>query len=109
MISLKHFERFRDTTEAVTSATALIEGKMSKKLKKMLKKIVVKENNEELAVCDAKLGNVIKDKLNIACVTSSAIQELMSCIRSQIENLIPEWSVDDDNAMQLGLSHGFAP
>ncbi len=109
MISFKHFERFRDTTEAVSSATALIEGKMSKKLKKMLKKIVVNENNEELAVSDAKLGNVIKDKLNIPCVTSSAIQELMSCIRSQIENLIPEWSVEDENAMQLGLSHGSDP
>ena len=105
MLSLKHFERFRDTTEAVSSATALIEGKMNKKLKKMLKKVVLKEN-EELAVCDAKLGNAIKEKLNIGCVTSSVIQELMTCIRSQIENLVPEWSPEDEAAMQLGLSHG---
>ena len=105
LLSLKHFERFRDTTEAISSATALIEGKMNKKLKKMLKKIVVKEN-EELAVSDAALGKAIKDKLNIGCVTSSVIQELMTCIRSQIENLIPEWSAEDEGAMQLGLSHG---
>ena len=106
LISLKHFERFRDTTEAISSATALIEGKMGKKLKKMLKKVVLKDGNEELAVADAKLGNAIKDKLNIGCVTSKAIEELMTCIRSQIENLIPEWVPEDEAAMQLGLSHG---
>lgn len=105
LLSLKHFERFRDTTEAISSTTALIEGKMNKKLKKMLKKVVVKEN-EELAVSDAKLGNAIKEKLNIGCVTSSVIQELMTCIRSQIENLVPDWSAEDEAAMQLGLSHG---
>ncbi|XP_054166989.1 nucleolar protein 58-like [Oppia nitens] len=106
LLALQHFERFKDTTEAISSATALIEGKMNKKLKKMLKKIVLTDVSEELAVADAKLGNVIKDKLNIGCVTSSAIQELMTGIRSQIENLVPEWSAEDEAAMQLGLSHG---
>ena len=33
---------------------------MSKTLKTMLKKLVVKEAQETLAVADAKLGNVIK-------------------------------------------------
>jgi len=33
---------------------------MSKALKKLMKKLVVKESQEELAVADAKLGNVIK-------------------------------------------------
>ena len=33
---------------------------MSKTLKKMLKKLVVKETQEALAVADAKLGNSIK-------------------------------------------------
>ena len=33
---------------------------MSKTLKKMLKKLVVKEAQETLAVADAKLGNAIK-------------------------------------------------
>ncbi|CAG2163656.1 unnamed protein product [Oppiella nova] len=84
----------------------IICTKKGKKLKKMLKKVVLKDGNEELAVADAKLGNAIKDKLNIGCVTSQAIQELMSCIRSQIENLIPEWVPEDEAAMQLGLSHG---
>lgn len=42
----------------------------------------------QLAVADAKLGGLIKDKLAIPCVADSSIFELMRCIRSQIENLV---------------------
>lgn len=42
------------------AATAAVEGKMSKSLKKMLKKIASKDIHEELAVADAKLGGIIK-------------------------------------------------
>ena len=42
------------------AATAAVEGKMSKTLKKMMKKLVVKEAQEQLLVADAKLGNSIK-------------------------------------------------
>ena len=45
---------------AFSAATASVEGKMNKPLKKLLKKLVVKEAHEELAVADAKLGNCIK-------------------------------------------------
>ena len=43
-----------------SAATATVEGKMSKSLKKVLKKIVAKDIHQELAVADAKLGGVIK-------------------------------------------------
>jgi len=42
------------------ATTAAVEGKMNKSLKKLLKKLVVGEAQEQLAVADAKLGNVIK-------------------------------------------------
>lgn len=42
------------------ASTALVEGKLSKNLKKILKKIVAKDAHEQLAVADAKLGGVIK-------------------------------------------------
>jgi len=38
----------------------MVEGKMSKGLKKLLKKVVAEDAHEQLAVADAKLGNVIK-------------------------------------------------
>ena len=45
---------------SLTAATATVEGKMSKSLKKVLKKIVAKDIHQELAIADAKLGGVIK-------------------------------------------------
>lgn len=44
----------------LTAATALVEGKISKNLRKVLKKIAAKEAHEQLAIADAKLGGVIK-------------------------------------------------
>lgn len=42
------------------AATALVEGKLGKSLKKVLKKVVAKEAHEQLAISDAKLSGVIK-------------------------------------------------
>ncbi|KAJ8320403.1 hypothetical protein KUTeg_001990 [Tegillarca granosa] len=119
MLKMKHFKKFQDTTEAlavkgkhivktwifgighIKAATAAVEGKMSKPLKKLLKKLVVKEAQEELAVSDAKLGNVIKDKFNISCVSNSNIQELMRGIRSQMNSLITGLPEKEMAAMSL--------
>uniref|UniRef100_A0A8C6WU21 Nucleolar protein 58 n=1 Tax=Neogobius melanostomus TaxID=47308 RepID=A0A8C6WU21_9GOBI len=77
VLKLKHFEKFQDTTEALAAATALVEGKIGKSLKKVLKKIVAKEAHEQLAISDAKLGGVIKEKLDISCVHSPAVADLL--------------------------------
>lgn len=108
VLTLKHFQKFQDTTEALAMATAAVEGKMSKGLKKMLKKLFIKEAHETLAVADSKLGNAIKDKLNISCVSNSAIQELMRCIRSQTESLISGLPHKELAAMSLGLAHSLS-
>ena len=88
VVKLKMFEKFEDTTEALASATAVVEGKMSKGLKKLLKKVIAEDAHEKLAVADAKLGQAIKSKLELDCVHDSAIAELMRCIRSQLSGLI---------------------
>ncbi len=75
-------------TAALSAATAAVEGKMGKGLKKMLKKVFSSDVQDSLAVADAKLGGVIKDKLNISCVHSSAVHELFRGIRNQMANLI---------------------
>ena len=40
VVKLKQFQKFEDTTEALSAATAAVEGKMSKSLKKLLKKVI---------------------------------------------------------------------
>ncbi|XP_040888692.1 nucleolar protein 58 [Toxotes jaculatrix] len=108
IVKLKHFEKFQDTTEALAAATALVEGKIGKSLKKVLKKVVAKEAHEQLAVSDAKLGGVIKDKLDLSCVQSPAVAELMRCIRSQMEGLITGLPPREISAMSLGLAHSLS-
>lgn len=43
-----------------SAATASVEGKMSKSLKSIMKKVVSKDVTEQMAVADAKIGNIIK-------------------------------------------------
>uniref|UniRef100_A0A2M4ADG7 Nucleolar protein 58 n=1 Tax=Anopheles triannulatus TaxID=58253 RepID=A0A2M4ADG7_9DIPT len=108
IVKLKHFEKFADTTEALSAATAAVEGKVSKSLKKVLKKLVVDDVQSQLLVADAKLGNAIKDKLSLQCVSNTSVQELMRCIRSQSENLLSGLPKKEMTAMSLGLAHSLS-
>merc|ERR1712047_184237 len=108
LIKLKHFQKFKDTTEALAAATAGVEGKMSKTLKKTLKKLVAADMLDTLAVADAKLGVSIKEKMEMNCVTSSAVQELMRCIRGQMNSLITGLPQKELSAMALGLAHSLS-
>ncbi|XP_029462145.1 nucleolar protein 58 [Rhinatrema bivittatum] len=108
IVKLKQFEKFQDTTEALAASTALVEGKLSKGLKKILKKIVAKEAHEQLAIADSKLGGVIKEKLNLSCIHSPMVTELMRGIRSQVEGLITGLPAREMAAMSLGLAHSLS-
>lgn len=101
-VKLKHFQKFEDTTEALAAATAAVEGKLCKTLKKTLKKLVSEDVQNELLVADAKLGSAIKDKLELKCVANSAVQELMRCIRSQSDSLLAGLPKKEMTAMALG-------
>lgn len=108
-VKLKGFAKFEDTTEALACATAAVEGKLSKTLKKFIKtSIVDKGIKEELAVQDAKIGKAIQGKLGVTCLNDSSVNELMRGIRSQIDGLITGLRKEDLSAMQLGLSHSLS-
>ena len=84
VVKLKAFSKFLDTAEALQSATALVEGRVSSSMKKFLKKHL-KEGSDQLAVSDSKLGNAIKEKLGIPCVWDDGVMQLMRGLRSQLE------------------------
>lgn len=108
IVKLKHFAKFDDMTDALSAATAAIEGKMTKGLKKVLKKIFASDLHEQLAVADAKLGGVIKEKLNISCIHGGGVAELMRGIRQQMNSLITGLPETEINKMALGLSHSLS-
>lgn len=51
-----------------------------------LEQLAIKENSLLLSA-DSKLGIAIKDKLNL-CISNTAVQELVRCIRSQMDSLL---------------------
>merc|ERR1719161_1307718 len=103
VVKLKGFRPFENITQALECAAATMDNKLSKDLKKALKKA----EGSTLAVADAKLGNIIKDKLGIACVHGSGTMELMRGVRSQLEGLLEKEDVDLA-PMSLGLSHSLS-
>ncbi|VDM33420.1 unnamed protein product [Hydatigera taeniaeformis] len=105
-IQLEKFVKFEDTKEALLAAADTIEGKISKKLKRLLKKLYVKEIRDDvLAVADKKLSQEITSKMNVSTLADSSVQNLMRAIRTHMASLIPAIDESDLMRMRLGLAH----
>ncbi|KAM0022820.1 putative Nop domain-containing protein [Helianthus debilis subsp. tardiflorus] len=105
VVKLKAFSKFENTSEALSAATLLVESKPSKGLRKFLRAHC---DGESLAVADSKLGNAIKEKLQIDCVHNQTVMELMRGVRSQLTELITGLGAQDLAPMSLGLSHSLS-
>uniref|UniRef100_A0A915BQ07 Nop domain-containing protein n=2 Tax=Parascaris univalens TaxID=6257 RepID=A0A915BQ07_PARUN len=101
-LKLVAFKKFKDTAEALDGINHLNEGKLGKTLKKVLRSKM--EENENLAVGDTKLGNIIKEKLDMQCVSNAATAELMRGIRAHVDSLLGEHK-QEMAAMNLALAH----
>jgi nucleolar protein 58 len=78
---------------------------VGKDLRKFLKKHA---DGETLAIADAKLGGLIKEKMGIVCVYSTGVMELMRGVRYQLNELVGGLSDADIAPMALGLSHSLS-
>ncbi|XP_023157531.1 probable nucleolar protein 5-2 [Zea mays] len=105
VVELKAFNKFENTSDALSAATMIIDSKPSKGLRKFLQKHC---EGETLAVADSKLGNAIKEKLKIDCLHNSAVMELMRGLRNQLTELITGLGAQDLGPMSLGLSHSLS-
>lgn len=115
-VNLLSFQPFMDTADAVSAATACIEGKMTKNLKSFLKKELKSKElkGESLAVADKTLAVDIKDGIsNLNVVNDAKTNELFRGIRCYLDELLEDTSEtaasgSDIRAMQLGLSHSLS-
>lgn len=111
-LSLLSFQPFEDTADAVTAATSILEGKVSKTLKSFLKKKLKKAASSSLAVADKTLGVNLKDTLDaVTIVSDNKTNELFRGIRCYMDELFDTeggMSAEDLRAMQLGLSHSLS-
>ncbi|KAG6508576.1 hypothetical protein ZIOFF_033950 [Zingiber officinale] len=105
IVKLQAFNKFENTSDALSATTLLIDSKPSKGLRKFLRAHC---DGETLAVADSKLGNAIKDKLKIDCLHNNAVMELMRGLRNQLTELIAGLAVQDLAPMSLGLSHSLS-
>jgi len=109
IVTLQKFKKFKNTSDALKAATALLDSKLSKGLKRFLRKEIVEKNiRDSLAVADAKLGGLIKEKLGIQCLHDFSVNELLRGIRSQMESLITDMAGSDMNVISLGLAHSLS-
>ncbi|RAL48134.1 hypothetical protein DM860_005558 [Cuscuta australis] len=103
VVKLKAFLKFENTSDALLTATRLIDSKPSKGLLEFLR---LHCEGETLAVADSKLGDAIKEKLQIDSVHNSKIMELMRGLRNQLTELISDVGCQDLALMSSGLSQG---
>lgn len=105
-VQLHAFSRFKDTKEAIKTVNKLIEGDLTKKAQKFLKKnSIIDEVQETIAVYDKTVAKAITDQLGIECETGSKYRELTRGIRHQMEALLTGLSAEEMQKMSLGLAH----
>ncbi|KAG9296531.1 hypothetical protein G9A89_015123 [Geosiphon pyriformis] len=109
-VKLKAFQKFENMSDAVSSVTALLEGKLSKDLKRFLKESIDSTSlkGDQLAVADQKLGAEISKKLGIKVISDSTVLDLYRGIRQQLSALISDVDSRNISSMALGLSHSLS-
>ncbi|KGU25583.1 nucleolar protein 58 [Candida albicans P57055] len=102
---IHRFEKFQSAANALEEANAIIEGKVSENLQKLLED-AKSDKKATLIVSEAKLGNAInKLGLNFQVVSDAASLDLQRAIKQFLSELLP--GLDDSalKQMSLGLAH----
>ncbi|KRY30638.1 Nucleolar protein 58, partial [Trichinella spiralis] len=108
-VQLVNFRKFSDVNQSLKSTMDIMENKCSKPLKKVIKKFVLPEMQEKLAVADAKLGNLIQEKFpGISCLSNSKITELFRGVRSNLNALLVDIPRRELENMAVALAHNMS-
>lgn len=102
---IHRFEKFQSAANALEEANAIIEGKVSDSLQKLLED-AKSDKKATLIVSETKLGNAInKLGLNFQVVSDAASLDLQRAIKQFLPELLP--GLDDAalKQMSLGLAH----
>ncbi|CAD2221970.1 nucleolar protein 58 [Angomonas deanei] len=103
---LKALLHFKSTTDALETTTQLINGELSKPMRKFLKKNYLEEEvSEELAVEDAKLAKAIKDTLSIPVVFGSTTRPTFRSLKENMDDILKGITTEQLRQTSLGLAH----
>jgi len=108
-LKLKQFEKFNSAAEALEEVAALVDGKVSPMLGKLLDSLK-DEKKATLAVADPKLGQAINKLpgITLTPVSDSTTNDLYRAIRENLSSLIPGLLPENIATMSLGLSHSLS-
>jgi len=96
------FEKFQSAANALEEANAIMEGKVSDSLKKLLED-AKSDKKATLIVSETKLGNSInKLGLNFQVVSDAASMDLHRAIKEFLPELLPGLDNSALNQMSLG-------
>jgi nucleolar protein 58 len=106
---LKQFEKFSSAAEALEEVAALVDGKVSPMLAKLLDSLK-DEKKASLAVADPKLGQAINKLpgITLTPISDSSTNDLYRAIRDNLSSLIPGLLPENISTMSLGLSHSLS-
>ncbi|PMD61873.1 putative nucleolar protein 58 [Hyaloscypha bicolor E] len=109
LLKLKHFEKFDSAATALEEIAALVEGKVSPMLAKILDTLK-DEKKASLAVADPKLGVAINKLpgLTLNPISDSTTFDIYRAIRDHLPSLIPGLLPENISTMSLGLSHSLS-
>ena len=106
---MKQFEKFNSAAEALEEVAALVDGKVSPMLAKLLDSLK-DEKKASLAVADPKLGQAINKLpgITLTPISDSTTNDLYRAIRGNLSSLIPGLLPENISTMSLGLSHSLS-
>lgn len=108
IMKLKSFLPFRSAEDALENINAVSEGELTQNLYNFLELNLGKEKKAALGVVDAKIGNIITEKLQIKCKSGNLVLELMRGIRLHFDRFIKGLKPGDLAQAQLGLGHSYS-
>lgn len=110
---LKAFVPFRSAQDALENINAVSEGLVHPLLKDFLeanfpKVKNIKKANFTIGVHDQRIGQQIRDELNLPCSFTGVVPELMRGIRFHFAKLLKSLEDTSINKAQLGLGHSYS-
>ncbi|QLQ81856.1 hypothetical protein HG537_0G01100 [Torulaspora globosa] len=99
------FSKFNSAANALEEASAIIEGKVSPQLQKLLEDIK-KDKKATLVVSETKLANAInKLGLNFNVISDAVTLDIYRAVKEYLPELLPGLTDGDLSKMSLGLAH----
>jgi len=121
IVKLKAFMPFTSAENALENINSVSEGEMTPLLKEFLEQNLAagkkkkkddgkkkKKKGVKLMVVDKKLGNCIREVLDIQIISDEKVEEIIRGIRLFFHNFIDKLQPEDVHQTQLALSHSYS-